>query len=409
MSAQSTSTSTTSGNALMATSKPLKLKASCDFCSLTKVKCDQKHPQCLRCIKSGVVCHYSETRRIGKARQLYAASHRHDHSKDPSSQGVWRQQSLSSSSTPQQNPTILAEMVPSRSQSKNQTLHDHCRSSEQPMSLNLFDNFFTQTVVPNESAEPMEGRVTQAMTIPHSTDHDREVGRFLSPESPNDLLQPLDDPKDMAMDDVEYIQEMGQNDDQVWLSALPDGPMFSSTGHAEDCMKRVFVILQMFHVARASCTWSSRPASIPVRTLDTALKNNRAAMNTVREVLDCPCARSMKVALFLVMITHQVMESYRAILSQQSNPSSPQQSVPDTDIFLCDIPLTIGGYLLDNEMRSKVIFQVIRSEIDKMGALLTTFTRYAEGMSKQPDEAVLRTYIRGLQETRDDMFQSLKQ
>ncbi|KAF3386934.1 Aflatoxin biosynthesis regulatory protein [Penicillium rolfsii] len=406
MMAQSTST-TTPGNAITATPKPLKLKASCDFCALTKVKCDQKHPQCLRCIKSGVVCHYSETRRIGKARQLYAASHRRNNSRSPSAQGAWRQQS-SSASPPLPNTTALAETVP-RSLPKNQPSHDRCRSSEQPMSLNLFDNFFTQAVVSNENPESMEGQGTQSMTIPHSTDYDREVGVFLSPESPNDLLQHMNGSRDMTMDDADYIHEMELSGDQAWLSALPDGPMLPSPGHAEDCIQRVFVTLQVLHVVRASCTWSSRPARIPVRTLDTALKNNRAAMDTVREVLDCPCAHNMKVALPLVMITHQVMESYRAILAQQSSPSSPQRSGPETDVSLCDTPLAIGGYILDNEMRSKVLSQVIRSELDKMGTLLTTFARYAEGMSKQPDEAVLRTYIHGLQETRDDMFQSLEQ
>ncbi|KAH6654443.1 hypothetical protein BKA67DRAFT_279309 [Truncatella angustata] len=52
--------------------KKKKLKASCDFCAISKVKCDRGQPQCRRCVRSELTCPYSESRRVGKARLMYS-------------------------------------------------------------------------------------------------------------------------------------------------------------------------------------------------------------------------------------------------------------------------------------------------------------------------------------------------
>ncbi|KAF3491746.1 uncharacterized protein GIQ15_01263 [Arthroderma uncinatum] len=43
-----------------------KLKASCDNCSSSKVRCTKEKPSCARCEKSGYTCSYSHARRIGR-------------------------------------------------------------------------------------------------------------------------------------------------------------------------------------------------------------------------------------------------------------------------------------------------------------------------------------------------------
>lgn len=51
-----------------------RLRSSCDFCALSKVKCDRGQPQCSRCIRNEVTCHYSMTRRSSKVRHIYTTS-----------------------------------------------------------------------------------------------------------------------------------------------------------------------------------------------------------------------------------------------------------------------------------------------------------------------------------------------
>ncbi|CAI7642048.1 unnamed protein product [Penicillium viridicatum] len=357
-------TTTSSANGLTATSKPTKLKASCDFCALTKVKCDKTRPQCLRCTKSGVMCHYSETRRIGKARQLYAASH--NSSRNPTMQGTWRPEQSNARQEPQQAPMNLTASASRRMSNSRPSLHDQCGPSDYMMPMNL-------------------------------------------PESPEGLLPNLEGTGEIEMEDMDYIQEMELEGRQTRDTTAKRVLMPTAREHGGHCIKRASTVLQALHVTRASCTWSGGPPVIPVRTLDAALENNRIAMDTVCEILECPCAHSMSVTLLLVMITHHVMESYRDIFVQQSSPPSPREhSAPGTDLLAGDIPLAIGGYRLDNDMRTKLIFQVIRTELEKMASLFNTFARYAEGMSKQPEEAVLDTYVNGLQATRDDILHSLE-
>jgi len=49
-----------------ATPEPLKLRSSCDRCSLAKVKCSKEKPQCQRCGNLAISCNYSRAMRMGK-------------------------------------------------------------------------------------------------------------------------------------------------------------------------------------------------------------------------------------------------------------------------------------------------------------------------------------------------------
>ncbi|KAI0403141.1 hypothetical protein F4802DRAFT_573224 [Xylaria palmicola] len=46
--------------------RPLKLRSSCDSCSIVKVKCDRGQPECGRCISRGLPCVYGVSRKMGK-------------------------------------------------------------------------------------------------------------------------------------------------------------------------------------------------------------------------------------------------------------------------------------------------------------------------------------------------------
>ena len=51
-------------------SEPQKLRASCDGCYLSKVKCSKETPACSRCAAHGIPCKYSPSQRMGKPRRL---------------------------------------------------------------------------------------------------------------------------------------------------------------------------------------------------------------------------------------------------------------------------------------------------------------------------------------------------
>ncbi|CAG8071497.1 unnamed protein product [Penicillium salamii] len=55
-----------SKNTPSTSSKPTKLKDSCDKCSASKVRCTKEKPSCTRCDKLCYVCSYSPARRVGR-------------------------------------------------------------------------------------------------------------------------------------------------------------------------------------------------------------------------------------------------------------------------------------------------------------------------------------------------------
>lgn len=48
----------------------VKYRDSCDSCAHSKVRCSREKPECRRCIGRGTTCTYSETRRIGRPRNI---------------------------------------------------------------------------------------------------------------------------------------------------------------------------------------------------------------------------------------------------------------------------------------------------------------------------------------------------
>lgn len=414
--------------------KVTKLKASCDFCALSKIKCDRGQPQCQRCTKNGIVCHYSETRRIGKARQVYAASH-------PCS-GIPTNHTSTLAATWPPRPSWTPQGEP---KSKNYTaggtrrtppsknpIHgdEQCGSFDYAMPSDLFENFLSPT--PELIATSLgHARPAGTQTQVDCSRSENMPVPFLSPESPGDFLanNNLGGTADLASSDTSNMTDPDLTGERIWdadAAVSVSEPFFSTARHTTtDCIHRISAVLQTLHAARACVRSEQNTPSKPPVSLDVALQNNRMATDTVRETLDCPCSRGMSVALLQVLIMHQVMESYRTVLSQQyqhqhrhqSGPLSPgstprDRSAPDSSsdyvrLPMHDIPLCIGGYLLDDNMRAKVVVQVIHSELQTIGSLLDAIARHAERMRNQPEEVVLGTYVEALRTGLHELSHSL--
>ncbi|PSN75594.1 hypothetical protein BS50DRAFT_479931, partial [Corynespora cassiicola Philippines] len=48
--------------------KPPKHRLTCDNCKKSKVRCNQKRPECSRCLRQGVECIYGLSHRAGRPR-----------------------------------------------------------------------------------------------------------------------------------------------------------------------------------------------------------------------------------------------------------------------------------------------------------------------------------------------------
>jgi hypothetical protein len=89
------------------------------------------------------------------------------------------------------------------------------------------------------------------------------------------------------------------------------------------------------------------------------------------KILDCPCSRTPSLLFLLVLIAHLVIESYGALHAHHiAGFATSDDGNLDPSDRLPEVPVAIGTYLPDTDTRRKLIVEVVRSELKKMGALL---------------------------------------
>lgn len=419
-----------------ATATGIKLKASCDFCALSKVKCDRGQPHCSRCINNGIVCHYSEARRIGKARRLYAASRPPLPPPSPSPL-------LSASG--QVNHLSRVRSASSHSHSSS---HDGSgsqdyfsfysmplkRFDEIPMELTHEADFLSQALTPTSNASnstSMANACSSSNYPSHSHQNCFDASTaiaFASSESPRflqNLPQPVDPEQQRGVEDLQHNLDLGE---MLAGFSYPVArqPKSSTNATTGNCMKKAFTVLENLNAPTASCSMAEyanpnrnrEKSNIkPRRGLDASLKNNRIAIDTVLKILQCPCSHDVGTLFLLVFIAHQVIESYHTLSMQQqrsarSSKKEGSSSSSTTDLDTKTSPnedslavedsshvlMAIGGYILDGDARAKVIVQVLRFELQKLDKLLDTFSaRCAQGTTTNtPPGTALGGYIESL-------------
>ncbi|RGP80703.1 transcription factor aflr [Fusarium longipes] len=390
--------------------KPLKLKASCDFCAMSKVKCDRGQPQCLRCIRNEVVCHYSESRRIGKARRIFGTTGSGSKQHSISTQEPWSQQSVQ----------------------QGHMMHDTTESPDYPISVDEFDE--ETMVFMHES-----NMTSDISTMPSYLDLMKESDR-----SPNRQNASLDDMDFLTSQFPEFMQgifegqalQTMENEGTIHVnpnSQLPLSPSCPPEGHPrvcngagttykskKDCMELACMTIKTLHMPAEPCVLSNDDAKNAdiFRSIDSTLKASRSARETVGQILACPCACSWNLLYLLVLITRQLIGTYSSLLEHQlSTPTSSLSSASSTKELVTsstearskvfDITMTIGGYVLDGESKMKVITQVIRSQLDDMGGLINSLaSRSAETTIEEPAALCWKGLIDSLQRCRERALES---
>ncbi|KAF5857653.1 hypothetical protein ETB97_005474 [Aspergillus alliaceus] len=372
-------------------SKPKKRRESCDFCSLSKVRCDRGQPQCLRCNKSGVTCHYSESRRSGRIRQLYEGSYQ---SNGHIIQGTSSQAQPTPQEQEQKESNHLAKhagILPYMQAGA----HQPNGSADNTAPLELLEGTFYHApeLFLHSLNDPDH-------TGPHNNlSGSKRAGAHLS--SPLLSTKPL--PLEPELGDTERRNDMVMQETSIRGTALEPS---TELGHLADCTSHALIVLRSLSMPGTTCPRLNSLSTRQEWTLDATLKNNRLATDTVAQILRCPCAQGLSLMLLLVLVTHEVMKSYHTLMVQQSTIHAPCTSPSYTSFSAFHPPMAIGQYHLDNEVRAKVILQVLWSEINKMDSLLDAFDQHVKGVYNQPEETILSTYVSLLQAYQHDIMQS---
>lgn len=343
---------------------PRRLRASCDGCYLSKVKCTKETPTCTRCLNHGVVCKYSPSQRVGKPRRLRENQQVHDRS------------------TTQD--TGAAELSNSRSTS-DASVHPP------PYSWNInFDPSITTRTTGFNLDDDLSMIWQSSLSVT-----DSEKGGFVDDSSrDSNLSSPsnsLPTPVESLSEYPETSQPSSAGLERLGKSVQQPAPQpLFSEEHLllQDPLPQLYFSPTQDPVAAArslpatdNCTCATTTFDI-LKTLhdqlshtsfDKVLSVNKAAVSTISTVLSCPCTRDSTSIMTLAVALTKIMSRYQAIGGPSAQSSGTSFTTDTFTIAPSPTPITLGAYKLDGAEEEQVKLQVILSELRKVDGLVSRF------------------------------------
>ncbi|MCJ1258522.1 hypothetical protein MMC24_006355 [Lignoscripta atroalba] len=384
-----------------------KLRASCDACSLSKVKCDREQPTCHRCTNSGITCNYSLSLRMGKAsaasRTAGVKSKDGAQRSKPSTTGLSRvtspdRETCNSSinpGTPQSDSPEqqISDIFGLRSPDFENELSKPWQDSTIIGDIN--SNYLTEwsstscdSYTENMLSTPIEFLSASSLGLPDSS---------ISLDPQHDLLYnaPASTERLLACDDdmqrffgVSTLEANNVNMNAVG-GPLPSPPSSNADISNHDCTNLAKSTLNNLRLAPPEGTALQATSFLP--TIDQALTSNRNAMKHMFTILSCLCAHDPHLPFLVAVVSSKMLAWYQAVARVSTSSFTTSDSTFAGTETVMHTPLTLGAYKLDGVYEERMKVQLVLSELRKMKELVEKFgERFCreEGGEKKRDGGV---------------------
>ncbi|KAL5434929.1 hypothetical protein PMIN05_007515 [Paraphaeosphaeria minitans] len=263
----------------------VKLRSSCDACSVAKVKCDSQGP-CERCRDNAINCFYSPSRRHGK--QPWANRVANQHQRLQSTMHVHPSQapSMGSFLAYQSNPGGGTFTMPS-------VISPGLPTS--PMNNIPFGN------------SPADGA---------SADHPFNVANSFQFQDPWSGMPSNVAPAHSSSPASTSTLTMSESS----MSPLLE-PAFQPPVH--DCEAKALSMLHSLRMKSTEHPTSGTLSSQQIPPLDKILHTNRMAVSTLGDLLQCHCAQQPHLALLYMATISKTLFWYRLAINLSFKPSTP--------------------------------------------------------------------------------------
>lgn len=364
--------------------EPPKLRASCDGCYLSKVKCSKGTPECSRCASHGISCRYSPSQRVGKPRRLQPEGVEPNIQNYRPDLGVMKNPDLRSWSMQ----TPLSDWSTDASVATSDT-HSNCIEDQTPWQPCLDGALSNSYQVapsdlidasPHQSMSPVGSMSSFAMnesTIMNSGDRNKMLQ--LPSQAPAMLMQEAGISRRSLPST--FSTEFGLHTNAMGLG---------SQNRTCSCSTRTFEVLRTLHER-------SENSQIP---FDTILAINKDITHQISGVLDCQCIRDTSSVMTLAAAIAKMMSWYRSIFCNL--PSGTRSAAP----------ITLGAYRLDDADEKCVKIQVALNELRKIDALVVRMSQSSYSSHAQQEARVyadLTTLLRRkLREIVEDLQRDLR-
>lgn len=420
-----------------------KLRASCDACAASKVKCSKDHPICQRCSANGSQCIYGVSRKHGKPGRTrkrnpdgtpFVKGSKQRPSPDGSEFGKFRikpepialplpefdaasawNSSWSSTPSLRSTPDFEFEMTP------------------EPFDMTMTPEPMYMDASMNMGFPFMDGYLLPTVDLPVDTVQSLEPGlTFRDPFTKKQSIQ-LDLPDIEALKDYiggESVNPYDYTFQDVGLGISFDTSSTSSTSSAEPspkslsfnqsrsrlsvsvsmptshcCSELAYSTLESLRIIGPESTqpWSN----IESKSLDSVLSTTKTAVQSVLQLLSCSCSSDPHLSMLYSSITSKILNWYQIAagvspaaapldapaLSNSSPTSSSVYSSPlstpcsEQSTFSIQMqPLKFGGYQFDEATQERLRRQVVLKELKKCGQLVDALANWrGNGQSEQAE------------------------
>ena len=370
----------------------LKLRQSCDSCSLAKVKCSRAHP-CARCARHGEPCVYGVSRKHGKP-----PAHRNSPYHRPAR--------VNSNHMPQE-----------QSMSQQITPFDSCEDFAVTTNDDL-GPIMQQDWSPDFPTDPQtwSGLSLDQLITPPFTTHDRALWDGIRLRGNN--LSELTSSSSGSIDVASCFGAPSPSLDDIY--AFPNSsshpPILSAHPEANrthDCSASASNLLatlnhQLGHYSHASgdnFLFNKKDHDLPLPpelnlrgnsargqgpTFDKILNTNQVAIEKLTRLLTCDCARNPHLAILYASLIFRILAWYQVAggLKRTGTTSAPPElasysphaleSFGSLPPFMSDAAHTtvvIGSFKLEESQQHVIRQQLLQAEVQKLGKLIETYTR----------------------------------
>ncbi|KAL4789323.1 hypothetical protein BDV19DRAFT_397175 [Aspergillus venezuelensis] len=374
--------------------RPARFKDSCDSCAQAKVKCSRVRPSCQRCIRSGLVCHYSLARR-GKAASAAMASRHANPAKSPALRpprhGLCSLAEVFSSSQAPDHTSIDKEFAlsaefmprqadqPPRSPAPRAPRHGLGSLAEDFGShapdLGSADDGFSLSADFMSSrgfeAHRMAGLPHEIYVAPHESSLDFSLLSRLGHGDSHRRDVPIPAAMtglDSALLGLPPEPTEPQLDDKAFGA---DGIANGQPADESANIRVVLSTLESLHV----------PSTMPAPGIDMILKVNSMAIGNLSVLLKDPCGLSCSnITLLALVCCNGIIDAYQQLLIDQGNPASASHQRARSECAMdgcfataavaADMLIAVGEFLPDSSVNKKIISSVLLSELTRLGNII---------------------------------------
>lgn len=285
--------------------EPPRLRASCDGCYLSKVRCTKEVPGCSRCLNHGVPCKYSPSQRIGKPRRLRENHQARDRPKDP----------VTSTAASSESPPPCDVAIPPPLYSWN--LHFDPSITVQRPAFDISEQIPTmwQREFPLSNCEDgtlvndschLPRLPSPSESLPTSVEFGYQVTEQSSSAVPALAENQMHHPQPHhSFANKHILLQDGLSEQYPPPNYSPPLLADSLSPDNCNCATTIFDILRTLHDQSSNSTF------------DQVLAENQSAISAVSTILSCPCARDSTSIMTLAVALTKIMTRY------QSNCHSP--------------------------------------------------------------------------------------